>query len=168
MLIQSLQKAVERELRAKGLPLDPPTYTVTTATGDVETHVHDEASISTEEEKVAWAAYKAAQEQLTNETNERVSRAMLSLGVVVDDPPDGWADDMRYLGLEVPEDPRELRSFYLEMEILKTPADLMNAIIAITRLSADGMPQEALESAEALFRRSLEGNSPATGVSKEG
>lgn len=158
VLIQSLQKAVERELRAKGLPLDAPTYTVRTDTGDVETHVHDEHSLTTDEERAAWTAYQEAQGQLTAETKARMSKALLMIGAVVEDPPEGWADEMRYLGVELPDDPRELRYSYLQLEVLKTPADIMNALVGIMRLSMEGAPKEALDAIEDLFRRAVEGD----------
>ena len=158
VLIQSVQRSVERELRAKGLPLDPPTYTVVTDTGDKEVHVHDEDSISTAEERAAWDAYVEAQEQLTAESNARVSKAIIVGGVVCDDPPPGWVEDMRYLGVDLPEEPRDLKYAYLEMEILKTPADLMQAMSGVMRLSMEGAPKETIETIEALFRRAMEGD----------
>ena len=158
VLIQSVQGTVERELRAAGLPLNPPTYTVTTDTGDTETHVHDEHSLTTDEERAAWTAYQAVQERRTAETNARVSKALLVAGVVVEAPPEDWAEEMRYLGVELPDEPRDLRYSYLELEVLKTPADIMNAIGGIMRLSMDGAPQEALDAVDALFRRALEGD----------
>jgi len=158
VLIQSVQRTVERELRAKGLPLDPPTYEVTTAAGDVEVHAHDAESISTDAERAAWAAYEAAQEELSAETNARVSKALLVAGVVVEDPPEGWAEAMQYLGVELPEDPRERRYSYVELEVLKTPADLIQALAGIIRLSMEGAPKESLDAVEALFRRALEGD----------
>jgi hypothetical protein len=168
VLIQSVQRAVERELRAKGLPLDPPTYEVVTATGDKEVHAHDEDSISTDEERAAWEAYLAARETLQDEANARVAKTVVVGGVICDDPPDSWVEDMRYLGVELPEDPRDLKYAYLEMEILKTPADLMRAMAGVMRLSLEGAPKETIESIEALFRRALEGDAAPVPASEEG
>jgi len=158
VVIQAVQGAVERELRAQGLPLDPPTYTVQTDTGDTQTYPHDEHSLTTDAERAAWAAHQEALRRLTAETNARVTRTMLVLGVPSAQPPDEWLHTMRHLKVPLPEDPDDLAYAYLEMEILKTPADIIAAMGGIMRLSMAGAPKEALDSIEDLFRRALEGD----------
>jgi len=158
VLIQKTTEAVRRELKAAGLPLEPPTYTVATVAGTVETFVHDETTLSSDEDKAAWAAYQAATAQLARDTNERVTKLLMLKGIDVADPPPAWADDQKWLGIEVPDDPRERKLAYIQTDVLKTPDDIVVATMRIMQLSLTGLPEEDLEAIEAMFRSSMAGS----------
>ena len=154
-LIQKLAGAVESRLRQEGAPIDPPTYTVTPASGAVETFPHDEASLQTDEDRAAWAAHIAATEKLQRERERITTRLFLLRGLEIGDVPPEWSEDMGHLGIEVPKDPDDLKLEYIQTEVMRTPEDVIRATMAIMRLSAAGAPQEEIEAAEAAFRRSI-------------
>lgn len=162
LLIQKIKGAVERELRAEGLPLDPPTYKVTTVTGETETHVHDETTLAdektTDEERAAWAAYQAAQARLAAETNERALKVLLLKGMDAPDPPPEWIEEQEYLGIELPADRRELKLAYIQTEILVTPGDIADCTVKILQLSMAGMPEADIAAVEDLFRGRMAGH----------
>ena len=172
VIFEQIDLAVEREYRERGEPLDPPTYTAQTAGGGQETHPHDAESVRAEEtseaERQAWDAYLLARARLEAEVRERVSRYVLFQGVVAPDPPAEWVDLQRWLRVEVPDDPRDLKLRYIEAEILKTPSDLMEAMLGVLRLSMAGVPQADLEAMERFFRRALERHGAAAPADQAG
>ena len=163
--IQRINATVEAQWRKRGEPIDPPTYTITTATGETETHAHDADSVATgtDEERVAWEAYQTARAEMEAEQRLRTTKFLLLNGIVGHEPTEEWAEEQAYWGLEVPEDPRERRLAYLQAEVLKTPQDTIDAMGEIMRLSMAGAPQEVRDSVEAYFRRAVEGKAPAGG-----
>jgi hypothetical protein len=158
VLIQKTKEAARRELVNAGLPLEPPTYTVDTVAGTTETHVHDDTTLSTDEDKAAWAAYQAALVRLGRETNARATKLLMLKGIDVADPSPEWLADQAYFGIDVPDDPRERKLAYIETEVLKTPEDIIRATTRIMQLSLTGLPEEDLAAVEALFRGSLAGS----------
>ena len=154
-MIQLVKQAAERELREQGLPLDPPTYTAKTASGDEEVHQHDAESLSTDEERAEWQAYQDATRTLEQEHIRRVTELLIKRGVIADDPPEEWVAEMREFGIEIPDDQRKWR--YVTLELLKTPGDVIKAVQAITRISLDGAPREVVDDMVASFRDSMEG-----------
>jgi alkanesulfonate monooxygenase SsuD/methylene tetrahydromethanopterin reductase-like flavin-dependent oxidoreductase (luciferase family) len=163
--IQRINATVETQWRKRGEPIDPPTYTITTATGETETHAHDADSVATgtDEERAAWEAYQTARAEMEAEQRLRTTKFLLLNGIVGHEPTEEWAEEQAYWGLEVPEDPRERRLAYLQAEVLKTPQDTIDAMGEIMRLSMAGAPQEVRDSVEAYFRRAVEGEAPAGG-----
>lgn len=147
-------------IRAKharsGAPLEPPTYTVTTASGATETHAHDETTLETDADKAAWAAYQAALKALNDEIVMGQMRFMLMEGLVYDDPPQEWAERYAFYGMEMPDSPQERTWLYIQTVLLPTASDLERALAAVMAVSATGN-EEAVKAAEALFRHSLEG-----------
>jgi len=168
VLIGRIKSDTEARLREEGLPLDPPTYTVTTATGEKEVHAHDEASLETDADREAWSAHQAARVRLSAEVNRQVTKVMLSRGIVIDGPPPEWAEEMRAIGVRVPEDPTDQLLDYLTMEILITPADVQGAMTKIMQLSMAGLPAEKIAAVEGLFRRQVAGNAPVPAADGEG
>jgi hypothetical protein len=61
-------------------------------------------------------------------------------------------------GVTVSTDPAELKLEYIQMELLKTVADIQGAIMAITELSMMGASKEDLASAQESFRNRVEGS----------
>lgn len=157
LVFQKLASTVEAEMRAQGKPLDPPTYTVTTGVGAVETHPHDDLSADTPELKAALEAHREARRDLESETNQRRARIMLSRGIIMDPPSAEWIAAQKADGIDLPTDAKELAWEYLQIEVLKTPADQARAMGAITILSMDGASPEAIQAVEASFRDLLQG-----------
>jgi hypothetical protein len=151
LLIGRIRDAIEAEMRVQGQSLDPPKYSVTTATGAVETFEHDDESATSPKDKAALTAYRAATAKLESEQNKRTSRMLFRRGVVVTAVPAGWAEELAADGVIVPTDPVELRLEYIQMELLKTAADIQGAIMAITELSMTGASQEDLAAAQKSF-----------------
>lgn len=149
---------VERELRAQGLPLDPPTYEVTTVAGTIERHPHTEDTLETEQDREAWALYQDAVQTLNAAVGTRVTRYMLAEGVVLDGPDEAWVERMRQYGIPVSDDRLERREQYLTYEFARTPRELLQIIQRIMVLSAEGSAelQEAAEAMESFFRGEVE------------
>ena len=153
---QRIQTGIEKRWRERGEPVDPPTYTATTATGETETYTHDETSLTTDKDRTAWAVYQDALARMTAEINLRVTQYLLLQGVVGCEPTPEWAEEQTWYGVEAPEDPRERRMLYLETEILRTPEDITTAVREIMKLSYSGASQEAIDAIDRLFRRTVE------------
>jgi hypothetical protein len=167
-LVEKVAGAIESRLRASGLPLNAPVYTATTASGAVETYPHTESTLTTDEDKAAWAKHLAAVAQLGVEANAATMRLYLLRGLDVGDPPQAWIDDMKALGVTLPPAADDVRLEYIQCEVLKTTEDVLRAYMAIVRLSAMGVDPASLDAAEASFRRTIQGagapvNQPASG-----
>jgi hypothetical protein len=157
-----ISRGMEKELRARGLPLDPPTYEseALTITGEHLRYPHTAETLDTDDPQetarnhAAWDAYEAARAELNRATIERSMEYILLEGVVQEIPEERsvWERRMRRLGVEVPEDPDDLKVLYLTTEVLRTPEDAREAAFAILRLSIQGTDPEKVAAAEALFR----------------
>ena len=152
VMMQRVRAAVEAEVRAEGIPLSPPTYTVTTAVGVVETHEHDEESVQTPEETAALQAYRQGQLRIEEESRDRGVKILLAQGIRLDAIPASWMEEMRMMGLPLSGSDLDQRLDYLQMGLLKTPADLKGATAAILEISMTGAPKEAREAVAASFR----------------
>lgn len=142
----------------------PPTYKVESITGDTVEFPHDEESIESEsatpEEKTAWAEYLIRKAEQTKRYNEEMVRACFLLGIKLSLPEDdSWLAPYRYLRLDIPEDPHDLKLFWLFKEVVKAEYDIyeltkvilgaagaylgMRAVAANTFRSALGQPNGA-------------------------
>lgn len=161
-LIYSVMLACRREAEQRGDPLKPPTYTVETAGGGKETYEHDADSIAapgtSEAEKAAWEKHQAALRALEEAQRERVARVLLLEGIALEGPPPEWVARMKRYGIELPEDPDDLRLVWLSMDVLRTPADMRDAVQQIMLLSMAGLSKEEIEAAEAAFRGPVPGH----------
>ena len=174
---------LEKEYRERGEPLDPPTYAAELAGGGTQTFEHDEDTLEVTPEMVvqevgeagikaeeaeriasertianreAWADYLNANARLIAEQSALRMEIMLD-GVKAEIPEDGaWEARRRRRHLEVPDDPAEKRLYWIQRELLVTPADAEEALAAIIRLSSQGMPEEAIKAAEAMFRHQVQ------------
>lgn len=155
--INLVRAAVKRRLEAEGVPLSPPVYTITTL-GGTETAAHDETTLQTEEDKRAWTNYQLGLKRLAKEQDEAQMKVWL-MALDFDMPEDdGWKAKQRFLGIEIPEDPMELRYHYLTTEILRTAEDLLTVIGGVTKASYHGVIQEEdLDAALNSFRHTLQG-----------
>jgi hypothetical protein len=157
-----ISQGVEKELRQQGLPLDPPTYAseALTVTGEHLRYPHTVETLdSTDPEETArnhaaWNAYQEAKALLNQTIIGRTMEYILLDGVVQEIPEERpvWERRMRRLGVEIPEDPDELKILYLTTEVLRTPEDAREVAFAILRLSIRGTDPEKVAAAEALFR----------------
>lgn len=157
-LLEKVRQSVFDRLRDDGILIDCPTYEVKTAAGNVEIHEHNEKTIAdqatSEEEKGLWEKYQAGLKQASTEASEKVTEALLLRGVKFDLPKDnGWKEEQEFLGILIPEKSHELKLHYLTTELVKSPADIIGLIAAVTRHT--GVSEEALAAAEASFRGAL-------------
>ena len=171
---------LEKEYRERGEPLDPPTYAAELAGGGTQTFEHDEDTLEvtpgmvlsealgdpekakeiaahrTAVNREAWADYMSANARLIAEQSALRMEIMLD-GVKAELPEDGaWEVRRRRRHLEVPDDLAEKRLYWIQRELLVTPADAEEALAAIIRLSSQGMPEEAIKAAEAMFRHQVQ------------
>lgn len=158
-MLQELQIAARKSALAAGEPIEPPTYAVTTVSGDIERHPHDASTLESDEDRAAWELHQAALQKMEADANQRAVRYLLTEGVLCEEPPEEWVQRMTWLGVEVAEHPLERRMQYLEREVLRTAADIMRVVQTVMHLSAEGSKaiQERLSVLDDLFRRALEG-----------
>lgn len=153
---------LEKEWRARGEPLDVPTYTVPIAGGaDTETYPHDEKSAAqTSPEVLAqFRAYEDATKRLDDAKEQRRLRILLH-GLKFEILADGWEEMQKALGVEIPTDPEERWFHYLTTEVLVTPDDLLRAIELVTKASyAGAVDEDAISAAMDNFRGQLRQNS---------
>lgn len=133
-----------------------PTYTATTAGGDVEVHDHDEKTLVTDEDKAAWAAWKAEMARLSADYAEKANRTWVMLGTDIDVPDGDWIKLHEFCGLTVPADPLERRWYYITTVLFSDDKELARLITEIARISNPGPTAEEVEAAKASFRRKVE------------
>lgn len=130
---------------------EPPTYTVTTATGKKETFFMDEEAAPTlEYGKQILANYNRDKLKAMEEQNEKGIKAIFMLGCRVIDWGEsvGWEEEYEILGYPIPEKPREKECFYLQHELTgKEITELMKLV-----MSQSGATEETIKSAESSFR----------------
>lgn len=133
----------------------PPTYEVKTATGAVELHQHDETTLDTDADKAAWAEYQVRLKAATDRLNLALMRLVLLRGLKVDMPaPNGWVHEQQFIGIQVPDDPLELKLHWLQTEALASQEDYLQAVAGV--MEASGVPEEVISQAEATFRGKVE------------
>jgi hypothetical protein len=150
--------AVEAEFRARGEPLTCPTYTTDLPGGEHQTFPHNASTLTTDEERAAYAAYQDATTRLTNESWTRRQRYLILHGVVPDvsEPPVAWLEEQTWLGIPLASDPRERLLDYIYAELLIEPSGVQAAINRIIELAyAPSVPAEDVAAAEAVFRRKM-------------
>lgn len=138
----------------------PPTYSVKTVAGAVETHVHDTTTLETDEDRAAWDAYQKNLKDSQEKLNLALMRVVLLRGIKVDLPADeGWIQEQAFIGLSVPDDPRERKIYWLETEVLASKEDYAAVVAGV--MEASGVPEEAVRQAEETFRGALGGEKAA-------
>ena len=158
-LIERVLAQVEDRLRAEGLPIDPPTYTLKNVVGETQEFPMTEKTLDTQNLDEAafrhakWDAYQTAQTKLEKAQNEARVKFMLTWGIDFEMPTDeSWKRLLKAAGVEIPSDPDELRFTYLWYHLL-TPVEV-SQIIAELQLVAYGkaVKEEDVNS----FRQSLQ------------
>ena len=141
---------------------DIPKRKVTDVAGSTAEFPYTEVSIETapDEDKLKWADYLLAQERAQVDYDRRIAEARPRLiayrGVrVVDEAlPTQWAQDHIWMGMEVPDDPRERSLHFFMTEVLGNIAgDLNSILLGIYR--ASGYDADLLDRAEAFFRSQM-------------
>jgi len=137
----------------KVLAIKPPKYTVEIVGGETQEMEHDESTLNTDEDRAAWAAYIAELNAAIVKHNEASIKVLVTFGIELNPPDDGWESDFEFCGIPVPEQAAERKVFYCQRVLLTDPADeqkIVRQIQNISRLSG-----EALDRADALFRNTV-------------
>ena len=151
LLLQKIQASFEKKTPKPVIP----TYEAESAGGDIEVLPHNETTVSTEEEKEQWEKYKKEKEQWDRELNEKVLRALILKGVVMDvDDSAEWVQEQEFLGIDIPDDKNERKIHYFETEVVGSASDVFALVTEIMKLS--GLDEEAIADAESLFRSELQ------------
>lgn len=157
-------EAQEQNIRQAIEWADPPTHTITDVADATMQVAYTEKSIAADDvpeaDKQKWADYLAAQAAAQAEYKRRIEegrpRLIAYRGVRVTDEalPTRWAQDHTWLGMEVPDDPRERSLHFFMTEILgNIPGDLNSILLGIYR--ASGYDADLLDKAEAFFRSQM-------------
>lgn len=157
MLVEKVRDAA---LRSVAVP-PAPTYEVQIGDGEATaTYFHDASSVQTPAEIAAWDAYQAALAQQNQAAAVRVMNFYYTRGIA-EEMDEGWEAEQRYFGVDIPEDPIERKLHWVQTELLVTPADFQNAIVAI--MEASGVDEEAIRAARSSFRGDIRGEADAPG-----
>lgn len=145
------------QLIEKQVPLpEAPHYENTLLGGAVEKIYHTETSITTEEEKAAWAEYKLALAAAQEDIFIRKTRAVIRRCIVVDMPDDdGWIRSQAEDGITVPEDPEERRIHYVKTEVFGNANDVLFVVQAAMKLAR--FDEEDYKASMSFFRDKVEG-----------
>lgn len=142
-LVSLAKASIEREFRQRGEPVDPPTYTVKTASGAEMVEYHDATSVQTPDEIAAWNKHVDAVKRLREAQRKHSLKVRLLRGVEFVMPQDNtWEQEQRQLGVDVPTDETDRKYHYLTTEVLKSPEDYLQAIQAIDTLTYAGTIRE--------------------------
>lgn len=137
---------------------EPPTYEAVLLGGDTETHYHDAKSVTepkyadNEELQAAWMHHLDLKLRLTQLVGKTNVKAWAWYGIA-DDVPQTWIDEQKMFGIELPDDPAELKYQWIE-SIATGLDDAMNFASAVYKMR--NPVEEAASAAEATFQHSLE------------
>jgi len=171
-LLLLAQIPVEDDFRARGEPIDPPTYTSRpNAAGEISELPLTAEILNTfaddpqeKDVKAKWARYLAARGKLAEAQAEARLQAELALGIDFDIPDDEetreWFEQVeQWLRVPVPSNPQDRKVFYLIHKPILTALEIQEVEAQISMLSSGVAvdPQQV-----ALFRKSA-----ASSVGKE-
>lgn len=147
-------KNVRRKwLDEKGSMPTVPTYEVKTASGRVEVYDHDDTTEKNDDELKAWNEYKTGQAMLERMIYDQRIRAAIQC-LAVDPLEDGrWISRMRFMGIELPDDPCELLNLYAETEVIADGNRDALMLLMHTAGAAGILDQEVVRSLEDQFFR---------------
>lgn len=161
--LQGVSPFLVDKVRASVVYPKPPTYAAATATGEVEVYPHDESTLVTDEDRAAWLAYQADLIKAQAESNDKVARLILTRGVSLTIPEDGWREEQEALGVAIPDKPVELKLHFIMTEVIGSAGDLGEIIAQVLGLSTTD--ERAVEAARSSFRAAIQRN-PASPVSQ--
>jgi hypothetical protein len=125
-----------------------PNYETRLPSGRTETHPLDEVSAAENpRDQARWEAYSEEKEEAQGERTNVSMRATFYYGTKFSPPDNGWDDEQRMLGIDVPTQ-KELRKAHYLMSIL-TVGDMNGLMRAITRNMTAS--EEAVQAAEDSF-----------------
>jgi len=170
MLGQKIGGSLRKRYLAAGEPLDPPVLTIINVAGeelegeltanDLELPGNPE---ETERRRASWAAHQDALGRYTSEYNSLYTDAFLYYGTEIEVDPE-WAKVEAHFGIDIPEDPFERKLHYLQLEVLRTPDDIRDCMVAILNLTASGAVSEAeLDGLRRSFRNTIRGDQGSSG-----
>jgi hypothetical protein len=133
-----------------------PTYSITTAAGDIELHEHDASTLQTPEDREAWQEYIALDAAFEAELSERMLLCILVDGVVIPDDVDltRWESRQRIMHREIPDDFEEKLLAYKRSTVIKSGEDIKDLMRAV--MDATGIGQEAIDLAKKSFPDTME------------
>lgn len=179
LISQSIAARVRKEFAAAGEQIEPPKYSVKDASGGLQWFPHSvndkgnslDVKDNPEETAQNWRMWQAHQDALTrmrSQANEESMQAVLFLGVECDNPTEDWVATMRFVGADIPDDPREQRMRYITLELLKDPEDWTGCMLAIQRLSGVLSEEQVLDARDS-FRRAMgrAGRDAISGITAE-
>ena len=137
-----------------------PTYSVETASGEIQKFPHDETTLVTEEDKTAWEFYKTQMDLADNTLTDMMLNEILIEGVEIDlsDPMiEVWKRKQHLKKLPVPEDPDELALSYKKGMIACSGDDITALMDSVMELT--GVDRSRLDAAKASFQSSMESQS---------
>jgi len=150
--IQPLPRDVLRRLETERDQFPkPPTYAVTYPGGETEQVPHDETTLETKADRVAWDAYISEVARLTDSWSVRYMKALIVFCLPTIEYDDDWQGNFDYLGIELPTDPRDLKVFYANNVLFPTVEDRTELANTIAMLNSFGRADLAAVQAE--FRR---------------
>lgn len=157
--VMEIRKATENKYRLEGFPLDPPTYEAPIGDGSrVELVPHTPATLETDEDKQAWAAYLEAQDALETEIKLVTWRYYIDDGLVFDLPQkNDWKAKFTDYGIDVPKNGKALREFYRDNVLIPSTEDYQNLIVAIMTITETaGATTDSVEAVLEKFRDTME------------
>lgn len=149
MVGQAARKAWAAE---NGQVPEKPKYSIALPGGGEEWHEHDEVTIEDDPEAAAlWKEWQDKTQSLEDAVNEQTMNFLLLKGTKLDvSVDDDWATMQKYFGIDIPEDPIELRLHYLRTEVLSGQDDILGLLTAI--MQATGVKEDLVEAARATFQ----------------
>jgi len=170
MLGQKIGGSLRKRYLAAEEPLDPPTFTMVNVAGEELEAELTENDLEipgdpkeTERRRALWGAHQVALGKYTSEYNSLYTDAYLYYGTEIDVDP-GWAAAEAHFGIDLPEDPFERKLHYLQLEVLRTPGDIRDCMVAILNLTASGAMSEAeLDGLRRSFRNTIRGDQGPSG-----
>lgn len=154
--------AQEQNIRASVEWPEEPTRTITDVAGSEMTEPLSEEYLkseqATDEQKEEWAEYQAAQAEAEAEFSDKINEGRVRIiavkGVRWDAKLEkAWAGDHDFMGMTVPDDPRERQLHFFRSEVLGNIGDLYTILLGIYQ--ASGYDEEVLDAVEASFRTEM-------------
>jgi len=158
--IRALSPDVKRQLEEarNDLP-DAPTYAIIYPGGEEEQVPHDPTTVETEEERAAWQKFVETYNEATTTLTGRWAKVVALLCILDLQYPEDWKSDFEYLGIVIPEDPREQRMFFVNNVLLPTDEDkelFAETIHTISTIRREDLQLVGLEFRDIIPRYSVE------------
>lgn len=135
---------------------EKPTYSVTTASGDLEIHEHDETTLQTPEDFAAWEKYKEEMQKADEELSNRMLNCILIEGIDIDDDIDlaRWEKRQTLMGLPVPDDLEEKLLQYKRTQVIRSGKDIQDLMQLVMMLT--GVSEEVIDMTKNSFPDNME------------